>query len=125
MYIDPAQPSQITAHAEVIVGPWSYPPGHIHEHSWGEALADPVFTIDPSWEYASQFQLVYSSKLGCYANCDNSTASPALNVADFSCFLQKYAAGDPYANCDLSTTPPVLNVQDFTCFLQKYSAGCP
>jgi hypothetical protein len=61
----------------------------------------------------------------CYANCDNSTTPPVLNVADFTCFLQKYAAADPYANCDNSTTPPVLNVADFTCFLQKYAAGCP
>jgi autotransporter-associated beta strand protein len=61
----------------------------------------------------------------CYANCDASTQPPVLNVADFTCFLQKYAAGDPYANCDASTQPPVLNVADFTCFLQKYAAGCP
>jgi hypothetical protein len=61
----------------------------------------------------------------CYANCDGSTAPPALNVLDFTCFLQKFAAGDPYANCDNSTTPPVLNVVDFTCFLQKFAAGCP
>jgi hypothetical protein len=60
----------------------------------------------------------------CYPNCDNSTTPPILNVGDFTCFLQKFAAGDPYANCDQSTTPPVLNVGDFTCFLQKYAAGC-
>jgi ligand-binding sensor domain-containing protein len=61
----------------------------------------------------------------CYANCDGSTTTPALNVQDFTCFLQRYAAGDTYANCDQSTTAPVLNVQDFTCFLQRYAAGCP
>jgi hypothetical protein len=60
----------------------------------------------------------------CYANCDHSTTPPVLNVADFTCFLQKFAAADPYANCDNSTIPPVLNVADFTCFLQKYAAGC-
>jgi hypothetical protein len=60
----------------------------------------------------------------CYPNCDHSTVNPVLNVADFTCFLQKYAAGDPYANCDNSTVNPVLNVADFTCFLQKYAAGC-
>jgi hypothetical protein len=60
----------------------------------------------------------------CYANCDLSTSSPLLNVADFTCFLQKFAAADPYANCDNSTTTPVLNVSDFTCFLQKFAAGC-
>jgi YVTN family beta-propeller protein len=63
--------------------------------------------------------------LACYANCDGSHAAPILNVSDFTCFLQKFAAGDPYANCDGSTAPPVLNVADFTCFLQKFAAGCP
>jgi hypothetical protein len=61
----------------------------------------------------------------CYPNCDNSTTPPVLNVLDFSCFINKYAAGDPYANCDGSTTPPVLNVLDFACFLNRYAAGCP
>jgi hypothetical protein len=61
----------------------------------------------------------------CYANCDGSTAAPTLNVADFTCFLQRYASGDSFANCDGSTATPTLNVADFTCFLQKYAAGCP
>jgi hypothetical protein len=61
---------------------------------------------------------------GCYANCDGSTTEPILNVADFTCFLSKFAAGDPYANCDGSTTEPILNVADFTCFLSKFAAGC-
>jgi hypothetical protein len=62
--------------------------------------------------------------VSCYANCDASTTPPILNVNDFSCFLTKYASGDPYANCDGSTQPPVLNVGDFTCFLNQYAAGC-
>src|SRR6185503_17659357 len=49
---------------------------------------------------------------GCYGNCDGSAAAPVLNVADFTCFLTKYAAGDPYANCDSSTAEPTLNVGD-------------
>jgi hypothetical protein len=61
----------------------------------------------------------------CYANCDNSSTPPVLNVADFTCFLGRFADGDPYANCDGSTAPPTLNVQDFSCFLQKFAAGCP
>ncbi len=60
----------------------------------------------------------------CYANCDNSTSVPVLNVNDFGCFLNKFAAADPYANCDSSTTPPVLNVLDFVCFLNRFAAGC-
>ncbi|MFN0131475.1 MAG: GC-type dockerin domain-anchored protein [Phycisphaerales bacterium] len=61
----------------------------------------------------------------CYANCDGSTTPPILNVNDFSCFLNQFAAGDPRANCDASTTPPVLNINDFQCFLNAFSIGCP
>jgi probable HAF family extracellular repeat protein len=35
----------------------------------------------------------------CYANCDGSTGSPILNVADFTCFFQRFSTGDGYANC--------------------------
>jgi hypothetical protein len=68
---------------------------------------------------------VYPMMPSCFANCDLSTTAPVLNVADFTCFLQKFAAGHPYANCDNSTTPPALNVADFTCYLQRYATGCP
>ena len=61
----------------------------------------------------------------CYANCDASTIAPILNVNDFSCFLNNYAAGNAYANCDASTIAPILNVNDFSCFLNMYAAGCP
>jgi hypothetical protein len=92
-----------------------------------------ITTAEPGYFYASSFwevgydNLVISRVQGqaCYSNCDASTASPVLNVADFTCFLQKYAAGEAYANCDGSTAAPVLNVADFTCFLQSYAAGCP
>jgi photosystem II stability/assembly factor-like uncharacterized protein len=61
----------------------------------------------------------------CYANCDSSTTQPILNVGDFTCFLQRFAAAEPYANCDGSTQVPVLNIADFTCFLQSFAQGCP
>jgi len=60
----------------------------------------------------------------CYPNCDASTAQPVLNVNDFACFLNRFAAGDSYANCDGSTAAPVLNVLDFGCFLNRFAAGC-
>jgi hypothetical protein len=61
----------------------------------------------------------------CYANCDGSTASPVLNVLDFTCFMSRFAAGDSFANCDGSTAAPVLNVLDFVCFMDRFAAGCP
>ncbi len=60
----------------------------------------------------------------CYSNCDASTMAPILNVNDFQCFLNKFAASDSFANCDHSTTAPTLNVNDFQCFLNAYAAGC-
>jgi len=67
----------------------------------------------------------WTQEASCYPNCDASTTAPVLNVLDFACFLNRFAAGDPYANCDNSTTPPVLNVLDFACFLNRFAAGCP
>ncbi len=72
-----------------------------------------------------EFVRLFLPQAACYANCDESTTTPVLNVADFTCYLQRFAAGEPYANCDASTAPPVLNVADFTCFLQRFAAGCP
>jgi hypothetical protein len=61
----------------------------------------------------------------CYANCDASTIPPILNINDYSCFVNLYAASNPAANCDGSTIAPVLNVNDFSCFINAYAAGCP
>jgi hypothetical protein len=60
----------------------------------------------------------------CYANCDGSTTPPVLNVNDFVCFQQRFAAGNAFANCDASTIAPVLNINDFVCFQQRFAAGC-
>lgn len=60
----------------------------------------------------------------CYSNCDQSTATPLLNVNDFLCFLNAFAAATPYANCDNSSRAPILTVNDFQCFLNAYAAAC-
>jgi hypothetical protein len=61
----------------------------------------------------------------CYPNCDGSTIAPILNVNDFICFQNRFAAGESYANCDGSTIAPILNVNDFICFQNLFAAGCP
>jgi hypothetical protein len=83
------------------------------------------YTIDELRIGASWESVLPPAVRTCYANCDDSSAPPILNVIDFTCFMNRYAAGDSYANCDGSTVPPVLNVNDFTCFLNRYAAGCP
>jgi murein tripeptide amidase MpaA len=86
----------------------------------------PTDQITPTCEETfAAFMVLTNSIATCYPNCDGSTTPPVLNVNDFACFLNAYAAGDTYANCDGSTTPPVLNVNDFACFLNAYAAGCP
>ncbi|MFN0131970.1 MAG: hypothetical protein ACKVW3_05500 [Phycisphaerales bacterium] len=76
---------------------------------------------------------------GCFGNCDRSTTPPVLNVNDFMCFGNEFAALsalDPTpsnlllqinsrANCDGSTNVPVLTSNDFLCFNQAYVDGCP
>jgi hypothetical protein len=91
--------------------------------------------------YSSFFMQLFGDATGpcptisaCYANCDESTAQPILNVDDFTCFVNAFAAASAlpyeqqvvsYGNCDGSTVAPVLNVDDFTCFINAFAAGCP
>jgi hypothetical protein len=90
-------------------------------------LVDTLGTSSTTDDTAAGMRIIVQAGSGstCYANCDESTTAPVLNVADFTCFLNRFAAGESYANCDQSTTAPVLNVADFTCFLQSFAAGCP
>jgi lysophospholipase L1-like esterase len=92
---------------------------------WPEFLWDGVHYTAAGARAKAQVEAELLRPLACYANCDGSTAAPPLNVGDFTCFLQRFAAGDAYANCDASTGLPVLNVGDFTCFLQRFAARCP
>jgi hypothetical protein len=57
----------------------------------------------------------------CYANCDGSTNPPVLNVNDFICFQNRFAASESYADCDQNTS---LNVNDFICFQNRFASGC-
>jgi hypothetical protein len=76
----------------------------------------------PAPTFNMSFELL--GKFACYANCDGSSAAPTLNVNDFQCFLNAFAAGAAYANCDESTAAPILNVNDFQCYVNKYAEGC-
>ncbi len=84
----------------------------------------PAWNIDPDVQSSYTMSLTGACFLGCYPNCDGSTANPLLTANDFQCFLIKYAGGDGYANCDGSTANPLLTANDFQCFLIKYAGGC-
>jgi hypothetical protein len=82
-----------------------------------------VLGYDQTWRIQQRDAVGPIESYRC-ANCDGSTTAPVLNVDDFTCFINRFAEGDPEANCDGSTTPPVLNIDDFTCFITMFAAGC-
>ncbi|MCA9278028.1 MAG: LamG domain-containing protein [Phycisphaeraceae bacterium] len=54
----------------------------------------------------------------CYADCNNSCS---LDIFDYICFGNAYAASTSYADCDGSGS---LNIFDYICFGNAYAAGC-
>jgi hypothetical protein len=94
------------------------------ELSQSRSNFDPATMTGPGYANLANPPLP-NETLDCYANCDDSTVPPLLNVNDFICFQAMFAANDPQANCDESTTQPVLTVNDFICFQGKFAAGCP
>ncbi|MCA9278930.1 MAG: multicopper oxidase domain-containing protein [Phycisphaeraceae bacterium] len=55
----------------------------------------------------------------CYADCDQ---SGTLNIFDYICFGNLYAAQDPSADCDQNG---LFDVFDFMCFQSSFALGCP
>jgi hypothetical protein len=101
---------------------------HLHLHVTGPNFDEVRLSGEGPVDQGVFFGLVDNvtfTEVDCYPNCDGSTIGPVLNVSDFSCFLNRFAAGDSYANCDGSTIPPVLNISDFSCFLNLFAQGCP
>jgi hypothetical protein len=63
----------------------------------------------------------------CYADCDTSTGFEVLDIFDFLCFQNSFAAGAPYA-CDCDTPgggPNQCDIFDFLCFQDRFARGCP
>ncbi len=88
--------------------------GRLNGYAWSENAGWINLDVAAAGQYVSF----------CYPNCDGSTSTPVLNVNDFQCFLNAFAAGNLCSNCDGSTSNPVLNVNDFQCFLNQFAAGC-
>jgi hypothetical protein len=85
-------------------------------------------TCGPDQVLDVEFGRLFANVMGahasaaCYANCDNSTATPVLSANDFVCFLNRFVAGESYADCDHVGG---LTANDFPCFLNAFVAGCP
>lgn len=61
------------------------------------------------------------NRFNCYADFDG---DGHLSANDFQAFLNAFGAGNPAANCDGSTAGPAMNVNDFNCFLNAFAVGC-
>ncbi|MFG0284026.1 MAG: right-handed parallel beta-helix repeat-containing protein [Phycisphaerales bacterium JB039] len=61
----------------------------------------------------------FERQVVCYPDCDG---SGELDLFDFLCFQNAFAAGDPYADCDGSGA---LDLFDFLCFQNEFATGCP
>jgi probable HAF family extracellular repeat protein len=119
---------------QTVLGP-AVPSGHSVPSAWAvshDGLAITGLMVDQS--FMEQAYIARLAFLPCTANCDNSTSSPLLNIDDFTCFINQFAAAAAlphgqqlthYANCDSSTIAPVLNIDDFTCFINRFAQGCP
>lgn len=90
----------------------------------GTAIALGAQFVDGPQSNSGAAYLYSTAACTCYPNCDGSTVAPALNINDFSCFINALAVADPWANCDGSTAAPSLNINDFQCFMNAFALGC-
>ncbi|MCA9278039.1 MAG: hypothetical protein H6815_04535 [Phycisphaeraceae bacterium] len=81
-------------------------------------LGDSAGVPTPGYE-AGFVTLSWMMESMCYADCDG---SGGLNIFDYICYGNEYAAGNAYADCDGSGS---LNIFDYICFGNAYAAGCP
>ncbi len=81
-----------------VLNTWStaYPPLPAALHgAAGAAVCGRMYVVGGLQPGPNVLASVVAFGLPCYANCDGSTTSPVLNVLDFACFINKFAAGCP------------------------------
>ncbi len=62
----------------------------------------------------------------CYADCDTFSGSGTLDIFDFLCFQNRFAAQDPWAcDCDTGSGFGICDAFDFLCYQNAFAAGCP
>ena len=113
--MDPADDDHFFGHSALVEPPTSGPATH-----WQTWLAK--YTIDCE---ESSNRRSWPNR-ACYADCDMQAGPGVLDIFDFLCFGNRFAAGDPYAcDCDTSTGLGVCDIFDFLCFGNEFNNGCP
>ncbi len=99
--------------------------GGLLQWTSGDVITSGGTLIFNNGQSAATFEAIIGGG-GCYADCDTSTGPGVLDIFDFLCFGNRFAAGDPYAcDCDTSTGLGVCDIFDFLCFGNEFNNGCP
>jgi hypothetical protein len=92
-------------------GPWA-PPTTVRGTRAANTAANALQSVNSGLTWA----VIQDAGQGC---------GPAPVTQDYAFRIRGEKVSACYANCDNSTTAPVLNVEDFTCFINKFAQGCP
>lgn len=94
-------------------------------HSLSEDACGELYVMGLGRDATTIYSVIRRIIPACWADCDQSTGAGVLDVFDFLCFGNLFAAGDPYAcDCDASTGRGVCDVFDYLCFGNAFSQGC-
>jgi hypothetical protein len=88
------------------------------------SVSSPASVAYPAPPLGSEFHIRVQGL--CAADCETSTGVNTLDIFDFLCFQNEFAAGASYAcDCDTTTGIRVCDIFDFLCFQDAFAAGCP
>ncbi len=94
-------------------------------HSLAEDARGELYLLGYGRDAVQQFSTIRRILPACWADCDHDSGPGILDIFDFLCFGNLFAAGDPYAcDCDESTGRGVCDIFDFLCFGNAFSQGC-
>ena len=94
-------------------------------HSLAEDMDRELYLLGVGGSGTSSYSVVAKVVPQCWADCDQTSGQMVLDIFDFLCFGNFFAAGDPYAcDCDTTTGPGVCDIFDFLCFGNAFGLGC-
>ena len=91
-------------------------------HTWGIGVIRDARGESFAFKSGTQGLQTVGQWVGCPSCPADCNADGRLNVLDFICFLNAYAAFDPFANAQ---PDGVFDLSDFMAFMNRFAAGCP